>query len=432
MIEWVHPKSNHSFRVYSYPFGAVDGNPCVLKTGFNVTSKLRVQQALDLSEQSYRIITDNLSIGIALLDTNLRIKTGNIRMDQWFAEGFKLNFSICGVLGCPHFANSQGASSFLDAANCESCPIYSSRRDGNSHEKEFTVIFQDGKEHVIRLVTCPVSLGKSFGSGRAVRALIVMLEDVTIRLRMSQQLQRARKLEAMSALAGGIAHEINQPLSALHLYASGLQMLLEEQGDLSSATTLERLTLIMNEAEKIRSIINNMRSLVLQESNVSIGPVALASAVDMALGVMRQQIDTRGIHLIRDIPAQLPCVRSNAVQLQQVVVNLLANAIHALDGCVQEKGEDFLPRILLKASLDDTGRKIRLEVADSGSGLPKGSERIFDPFFTTKEKHQGMGLGLSISHAMISLWGGEISAVSHHPVLGGALFFVDLHVEADS
>ncbi len=432
VIEWIHAKSSYAFRVYSYPFGDVDGIPCILKVGFNVTSRLRVQQALDLSEQSYRVITDNLSIGIALLDTKLRVKTGNVRMTQWFAEGFRLNRPICEVLGCPDHAEGRNEPGLTAPGNCASCPISGSVKDGASHEKEFTVVFQDGKEHIIRLVTCPVKPGKHSGRGHVVRALIVMLEDITARLRMSQQLQRARKLEAMSALAGGIAHEINQPLSALHLYASGLQMLMEKQGELPQETTLERLTLIMDEAEKIRSIINHMRALVMQEGSVPVEPVALVPAVDVALGVMRQQLTTRNIRVIKEFPESLPAVRSNAVQLQQVVVNLLANAIHALGNRVQEADANSDPRILLKASLDETGTKVRLEVADSGPGLAKGSERIFDPFFTTKEKHQGMGLGLSIVHAMITLWGGEIGAVSHHPQLGGASFFVDLHVAGET
>ena len=427
VIEWIHSKSNYAFRVYSYPFGEVDGVSCILKVGFNVTSRLRVQQALDLSEQSYRIITDNLSIGIALLDTKLRIKTGNVRMSQWFAEGFRLNRPICEVLGCPDFAGDEQAAPPSGKGNCASCPIFASLNDGSSHEKEFSVIFQDSKEHNIRLVTCPVKPGKHPGKRHVVRALIVMLEDITARLRMSQQLQRARKLEAMSALAGGIAHEINQPLSALHLYASGLQMLLEKQGELPPETTQERLTLIMSEADKIRNIITHMRALVMQEGSVPVESVDLAATVDASLGVMRQQLETRNIRVTRDFSAQLPPVRSNAVQLQQVVVNLLANAIHALDGCSQEQHPGFAPQILLRAFLGENGKKVRLEVSDNGPGLPKGSERIFDPFFTTKEKHQGMGLGLSIVHAMISLWGGEIGAVSRHPKLGGASFFVDLH-----
>jgi C4-dicarboxylate-specific signal transduction histidine kinase len=257
-----------------------------------------------------------------------------------------------------------------------------------------------------------------------------MLEDITARLHMSQQLQRARRLEAMSALAGGIAHEINQPLSALHLYASGLQMLLEKQGELPPETTHERLALIMNEADKIRSIITHMRTLVMQESSVPVESVDLNAAVDAALRVMRQQLDASGISVTKEIADQLPPVRSNAVQLQQVLVNLLSNAIHASNSRPHGGDGEYAPQIVLKAFPDESGEKVRLEVADSGPGLPKRSERIFEPFFTTKEKHQGMGLGLSIVHALITQWGGEIGAVARHPVLGGASFFVDLKVEA--
>ena len=430
VIEWVHARSNDAFRVHSYPFGEVDGALCILKVGFNVTSKLRVQQALDLSEQSYRIITDNLSIGIVLLDTKLRVKEGNIWMSQRFAEGFRLNSPICEVLGCPDFVSAQGLT-FTSAPACSSCPIYTSLKDGKSHEQDFTVIFHDGKERIVRLVTCPVKSGNNNRRALQVRALILMLEDITARLRMSQQLQRSRRLEAMSALAGGIAHEINQPLSALHLYASGLQMLLEKQGELPSETTMERLALIMNEADKIRSIITHMRALVMQENSVPVEPVDLPAAVDAALRVMRQQLDVSGIVVIKEISDQLPRVRSNAVQLQQVLVNLLSNAIHALNSRAHGADGDCPQRIVLKAFLDESGAKVRLEVADSGPGLPARSERIFEPFFTTKEKHQGMGLGLSIVHAMITQWGGEISAVSRHTGLGGASFFVDLKVEAD-
>lgn len=428
VIEWIHTGSNYAFRVYSYPFGDVDGVTCILKVGFNVTSRLRVQQALDLSEQSYRIITDNLSIGIALLDTKLCVKTGNIRMSQWFAEGFRVNRPICEILGCPDSPSSGNGKPFVSLENCAECSIYASLLDGNSHEKEFSVIFQDGKEHMVRLVTCPVKPGKHSGKGQGVKALIVMLEDITARLRMTQQLQRARKLEAMNSLAGGIAHEINQPLSALHLYASGLQMLLEKQGALPPETTQERLTLIMSEADKIRSIINHMRALVMQEGSVPIESVRISETLDAALGVMRQQLEARGIEVSRILEDNLPAVRSNPVQFQQVIVNLLSNAIHALDSRTQEAGGESVPQILLKASVTESGNRVRLEVADNGPGLPKGSERIFDPFFTTKEKHHGMGLGLSIVHAMVTLWGGEIGAVPHHSTLGGASFFVDLPI----
>ncbi len=439
VMEWIAPKSKHAFRVYSYPFEEMDGTPCVLKVGFNITSSVRVQQALDLSEQSYRAITDNLSIGIALLDVNLRIKAGNIRLSQWFADEFRLDRSICEIVQCADRKPGEGPFTG-DPATCADCPLYASLMDGSGHEKELAVTFEDGREHMVRLVTCPVKPGKSAGSqGNKVRAIIMMLEDITTRLRVNQQLQRARKLETMSTLAGGIAHEINQPLSALHLYASGLQMLLEKKQDgLPAEVTLERLSLIMREAEKIRSIISHMRALVMREGHVSVSAVSIASSVASVLTLMKSQLHTRAVIVETSIPPDLPLVRSNVVQLEQVLVNLLANAMHALDTELSHSAQRYARegrRISIRAYMRppqrDESPRIRLEVADNGPGLPKGSERIFDPFYTTKERHEGMGLGLSIVYGLVSLWGGEISAAPHHPQLGGAAFYVDLH-PADS
>lgn len=425
VTEWVHPDNRHAFRVHSYPFIDPDGTACVMEAGFNVTANIRVQQALDLSEQSYRAITDNLTIGIALLDPELRIKTGNTRLSKWFAEGFRLDRKVCGLLRC----GVNWATADLGEEFCPDCPFKVSFKDGQGHEKEFSAVLPDGKERSLRMVTCPVMSGK--GQVGRLRAMILMLEDITNRLHVNQQLQRARKLEAMNTLAGGIAHEINQPLSALHLYASGLQMLLEKPGDLPQGTTQERLNLIMREADKIRSIISHMRSLVTREGRVELAPVSLAAAVQSVSDIMLQQLEARGVSLVAEIPDFLPLVQANEIQLEQVLVNLLSNAMHAMDGKpIRDDGQERCIRVRAYI-MPETGR-VRLEVADSGLGLPPARERIFDPFYTTKERHEGMGLGLSIVHGLISLWGGEISAIAHHPDLGGAVFFIDLHMAAEN
>lgn len=421
VMEWLHEAGGNAFRVHVFPFEDKGGAPCVLEVGFNITASLRMQQALDLSEQSYRAITDNLSIGIALLDGKLRIKAGNIRLSQWFAEGFSKNRRICGLLHCgAEYARAEHDLDF----SCPDCPFQASFTDGLSHEKELTITLRSGSEHVMRLVTCPVKPRNVRSAKSQVRAVILMLEDITNRLRVTQQLQRARKLEAMNTLAGGIAHEINQPLSALHLYAGGLQMLLEKEERLPQETTSQRLSLIMAEADKIRSIISHMRALAMQEEPAPLAGVSLASAVENALAILSHQFEMRGLRTLVDVPASLPLVRANEVQLEQVLVNLLTNAGHAVDSVADKIGR--APLVLIRAALlPETGR-VRLEVADSGPGLPKGAERVFDPFFTTKERHEGMGLGLSIAHGLVSLWGGEISARPRHPDLGGATFYLDL------
>jgi len=419
VTEWVHPGNRQAFRVHSHPFADLDGTLCVLEAGFNVTASVRVQQALDLSEKSYRAITDNLTIGIALLDPELRIKAGNTRLSQWFDEGFRLDRRVCGLLRC----GSNWAAAAEQGEFCPDCSFRESGRepgkDGQAQEKEFDITLPDGTERTMRMVTCPVMSGK--GQSGRLRAMILMLEDITNRLRVNQQLQQARKLEALNTLAGGIAHEINQPLSALHLYASGLQMLLEKPGELPQETTQERLNLIMHEADKIRSIIAHMRSLVTREGRIELKPVSLFGAVISVQKLMRQQLEAHGVELVAEVPEDLPGVSANDLQLEQVLVNFLSNAIHVMSDVPGDK-----KYIRIRAyPLPETGR-IRLEVADSGPGLPSCGERIFDPFYTTKERHEGMGLGLSIVHGLVSLWGGEISAAPRHPELGGAVFYVDL------
>lgn len=442
VMEWVYSKTGHVFRVYSYPFEEADGSKYVLKVGFNVTSRVRVQQALDLSEQSYRAITDNLAIGIAMLTLELKITAGNNRLVEWFGPGFSRGRRICELLKCFGYVPEEGQF-------CPECPFKVSEADSQSHEKELSVTFMAGSERSVRLMVHPLAPKKG-----KVRALIMMLEDITTRLKVNEQLQRGRKIEAMATLAGGIAHEINQPLSALHLYASGLQMLLEKQEELPVASVQERLNLVMREAEKIRSIIAHMRTLVMQEGAVPVGAVSVIKAVNGVLALMGHQIRVRGIKVIVDIPKDLPPVRSNDIQFEQVLMNLFANAMHALDTVSREKniqnptlpGDDVRkkkakssppgadaptaglpPLIAITARVIEDGKRALIEVADTGPGLPEGAERIFDPFYTTKETHQGMGLGLSIVHGLVSLWGGEVGARAHHHSLGGAAFYITLH-----
>jgi signal transduction histidine kinase len=418
--EWNHHKSNHSFRVYTYPFEEADGSLLALKVGFNITSANRVQQALDLSEQSYRVITDNLSIGVALLSPDLRVRAGNSRLIAWFGHRMDQQERVCDVLRCPSYSEALSRSGGF----CGNCPFQTAARDKVVGESEFPLVLQGSGERIMRLVACPVAPRRG-----VVQALIMMLEDITHRLRVTQQLQRARKLEALGTLAGGIAHEINQPLSALHLYASGLQMLLDRPEDVSPATTRERLSLIMREAERIRGIITHMRTLVMQEGKTPLEPVSLARATEGALALMSRQILDRGIAIRAEVPDSLPPVYCNAGQMEQVLINLLSNAVHALDSPSAQEAPKIL---LIRAREKDGGEKIQLEIADSGPGLPDGSERIFDPFYTGREGSQGMGLGLSIVHGFVTLWGGQVYVAPRHEELGGAGFFLDLRPAAIS
>ena len=428
VFEWASQASQTAFRVHCYVLHDSSGERLLLKVGISMNTSLRMRQALDLSESSYRAITDNLSIGIAIIGLDLKVNAGNIRLSKWFGASFCRGARLCDILQCngpenvPHWPGD----------HCTDCPFGLVLKDKATHEKEFVVSMQDDAEHAVRVVACPVAQR----DGR-VRAMVMMLEDITKRISLNRQLQRARNIEAVSAMAGGIAHEINQPLSALNLYASGLQMLLEKIGEVDVQTVSDRLSLIMKESEKISSIIANMRALVMKGSSASLEPVALDSAVDSAVSIMEHQMETRGITVNVLIQKNLPMVHSHPVQLEQVLINLLSNAMHAIDALDSrpnlDPSADPVSRpvermVCIEAGLLDGGRKVQLTVTDSGIGLPPGKERIFDPFFTTKESAKGMGLGLSIVNGLVNQWGGEVGVKGKDARLGGAAFAIVLNV----
>ena len=411
--EWVNPRTNTAFRTHSYPFEDRNGVPLILQIGINITAGVRARHALDMSEQRYRSIAENLTMGLALVDPSLKIVTLNPRMVEWFGKNAVKGASIEDLL---HFKCCAGQK---DPGGCIFRTLLADR---SNQETEFRLDLHTGEERFFRLVACPI-LTRS----RQVRAVVIMLEDVTERRNMAARMQQMQRLEALGSLAGGIAHEINQPLSALHLYASGMQMLLEK-GSTSPEQILERLALILAQADKIRQIISHMRALVMQEENPPRTAVLVSDAVADAMSLVGTQLRDHAITVALDVPESLPPVSVNAVQLEQVVINLLVNAMHALDA-LAATDEPREKHIAVTASPDGDGT-LKLRVSDNGPGLGALHSRIFDPFFTTKDSHLGMGLGLSIVHAFVTSWGGTIEA-GDNPGVPGATFTVTLPLAQD-
>jgi C4-dicarboxylate-specific signal transduction histidine kinase len=240
---------------------------------------------------------------------------------------------------------------------------------------------------------------------------------------LERKLTQASRLEAMSTLAGGIAHEINQPLSALNLYAGSLQMLLEKDELPPPAVIRERIGLILDQAKKISEITQHMRATAAQAAS-ALEEVDASAALLAAVRDLQPRLRADGIKLILRRPQRLPAVRAVGVQLAQVFTNLIANAAQAL---ASAEGGHLDRERLIRLSLSRGKGRVLVEVADTGPGVAPGMERrIFDPFFTTKGPSGGMGLGLSIVHAFLRAWEGDIQVVPRHPELGGAAFSITL------
>jgi len=231
--------------------------------------------------------------------------------------------------------------------------------------------------------------------------------EIQERIRAEQDLERAQahlihatKMASLGQALAGVAHEINQSLAALTTYVAGARVLLE-RGEKSRV--LSNLDLITSIAHRMGVLTQHLKSFARKDT-VSKQITDFAAAVRSAVALIEYRFADEHIEATLEIRSQPVFVHGNAVRLEQVVVNLLSNALDAM------RGE---PRRKLCVALATRGESAILTVADTGRGIPRENlSSIFDPFYTTKEVGQGLGLGLSISYGIIRDMGGEIAVES--------------------
>ena len=230
-------------------------------------------------------------------------------------------------------------------------------------------------------------------------------------------LVQAGKLSALGQMSAGISHELNQPLMAIRSYAENGEAFLERGKTDIAGQNLGRIAEL---ARRMGRIIRNLRAFAKQESE-GMTDVDLASVIAAVLEITQARARAGGVDIIWDTPETPITVRGGEVRLQQVVLNLVTNAMDAMEG------QTFTQRI--EIDTDRSGARVDLYVRDTGPGLSE-PDRIFDPFYSTKQVtsdgtgQDGMGLGLSISYGLVQSFGGIIRG-RNHPA-GGAVFTVTL------
>jgi two-component system C4-dicarboxylate transport sensor histidine kinase DctB len=243
------------------------------------------------------------------------------------------------------------------------------------------------------------------------------VEKRTAQLKLAQyQLVQAGKLTALGEMSAGISHELNQPLAAMQNYAeNGAKMLDRDRVQDAKAN----FGLIKEQIHRATRIISSLRAFARKEKE-TIEPVNLTEIIDDSLRLADTRVIDAGVKIQRFVDNKSVMVMGGHVRLQQVVINLLTNALDALD---QSDEKDII------ISLSQTPQTVTLIVRDTGEGL-ENPERVFEPFYSTKDigSSKGMGLGLSISFGIIGSFGGEMSC-RNHP-MGGAEFSVILQKAA--
>jgi two-component system NtrC family sensor kinase len=223
-------------------------------------------------------------------------------------------------------------------------------------------------------------------------ASVVVYKDVTEERSVQRKLLHTEKMAAVGQLAGGVAHEINNPLGGILAFA---QIMSREE---RSASDLESLRLIGDAAVRAKRIVESLLRFSRRPQQDEKGPFDLAKVVEDALFLLQSQYKATNVEVVRDLAPALAWGNANLVQ--QVAVNLIVNAFQAI-------GPARSGRIGVKTLR--AGSHVHLEVSDDGPGIPPDiAGRIFDPFFTTKPEGQGTGLGLSICYRIAEEHGGSI------------------------
>jgi two-component system, NtrC family, sensor kinase len=263
-----------------------------------------------------------------------------------------------------------------------------------------------------RLVGRRARAGESLGEG-LVEAVVMIGQDESRVHDLQQQIIRAERLATIGELSAGVVHELNNPLTSITVYAEYLQRKLATTG--SDPNDLEKLRRIGASAQRI---LRFSRELVqyARPASSEIEAADLCAVVEQSLSFCEHLFEPEVVELRRDLQP-VPVVSAVKGQFEQVVINLLTNAVHAIGG-----------RGVIEVRVHRTSEtRIALEIGDSGPGVPAADRvRIFEPFFTTKPDGKGTGLGLSIVRNIVEQHRGEIQ-VDESP-LGGARFVVSLPI----
>ncbi|WP_414473125.1 ATP-binding protein [Microvirga sp. M2] len=229
-------------------------------------------------------------------------------------------------------------------------------------------------------------------------------------------LVQAAKLAALGQMAAGISHELNQPLAAIRSHAHNGAVLLERGRAEEARASLDR---IQGLTARMAELIRHLKRFARRPA-ATLDAVDLRAVVDGALSLFEQRLDEENVAVRMHFPDSSLTVLAEEVRLEQVVVNLISNALDELAAQAER-------RIEIRAQA--RGRRVRLEVADNGSGIEEQHRKaVFDPFFTTKPAGLGLGLGLSMSYNIVKDFGGDLILATTGKE--GTTFVIDLAASA--
>lgn len=337
----------------------------------------RADNAARQSRGLYLGLFASHTLGVALLDEEGGIHEYNARL----ADLLNLNDATVSVMSLTNWIVESERQVFAALLASHA------RNLATPASQEFTF---DIPGRGTRIVRCSMGWIKETGQ------ICACLDDVTEQRFLERNIMRQEKQRLLDTLVGGIAHELNNKLAPI----LGFSELLREE---TSSGAREHVDLVIKSVEEAARIIRQLLELSKPASQ-SIQPVDLRSIAEDTLAILRFQLRETRCSVRTLIPPQPVPVMGDAGQLKQVALNLVINALHAMEG---KKSPS------LTVQVQASGDSAELIVSDNGTGIEPGNlSRIFDPFFTTKGPERGTGLGLSVCYSVVRQHGGDIRVES--------------------
>ncbi|MCM3124714.1 MULTISPECIES: ATP-binding protein [unclassified Mesobacillus] len=353
-----------------------------LADSFNDMSKelLEKSRLLEQEKERLNVVVNGIGAGLALVTKEYRITWMNPILKGWLKED-RLTLPCYTLIGGEN-------------TPCLNCPITCPDLDKIADE---VMKFKDGPngERIFRHRVFPLNHAiEEEGE------FLVVLEDITEQKQMEETMIQTDKLSALGIMASSFAHEVNNPLATINVYAEDLiDRIQAGDEDLDEDEMEHYLRKIKENTERCKKITGNLLNFS-RKNDWTQEHIHIREIIESSISLVEHQLKKQRIQLELQVPDSLPMVTGDGLKLMQVIVNLINNAVDAMES----EG-----RLLVSASADDEGQ-VSIKVTDSGHGIPaEAMDKLFDPFFTTKPIGKGTGLGLSVCYGIIQQFGGTIT-----------------------
>jgi two-component system sensor kinase FixL len=386
----------------NWPKTVLRGFKLIAQVFANALARGRAEKALSEREARLTLATNIAGVGLWIMELDTLEVWASEKTREMFRFSTEEELSDQSFLEVMHPDDREGVNE----------AVQRTVQSGDVFQSDYRIVLADGSIRWIR------ARGHRYPSADPVRLMGVSL-DITSQKRdeaeasaVREQLQHSERLLRMGQLTASIAHELNQPLASI-LFNAEAALRLAETDSLDADTLREILKDIAQDDKRAGEIIRGIRSMFKHEAGER-EAVAINQVLREVLGLLKSEAVFRNLQLETEFSELLPRVTANKTQVQQVVINLIMNAAESIPDGSEDR------RITLRTQRSSNGY-VQVSVSDTGSGIDEQDlASIFEPTFTTKSS--GLGLGLSLSRAIIESHSGGIRA-QNNPDRGATLIF---------